>query len=81
MAFIHYPVEYKKPSKDIVRSIRIPKTLVDESKSVADRLGISWSDFVRQGINRNIYIAVEAEKRLQEEIARISIGEKNEQQR
>lgn len=74
MSHIRYPKQYKKPSKDIVRSIRISQTLVEQSAAVADQLGISWSDFVRQGICRNIHVAVEAERRLQQEIARISMG-------
>ena len=68
------PQLYKKPVKEIVKSIRMPITLVNTSMKATEDLGISWSDFVRQAINRNIYMSQEAERNLQELIRKAATG-------
>ena len=69
-----YPTTYKTPDKDVVKSVRIPLSLVERSIVAANNLGISWSDFVRQGINRNIALSEEAELQLRALIQRTARG-------
>ena len=57
-----YPKRY---AKDLTRltTIRISESLRDKAEQCADSQGISFSDFVRQSLTRNIYVAqgIEAE--------------------
>jgi hypothetical protein len=57
-----YPKRY---AKDLTRltTIRISESLRDKAEKCADSQGISFSDFVRQSLTRNIHVAqgIEAE--------------------
>lgn len=56
---------HKQYSKDLTHltTIRLSPDLRNEAEKYADYYGISFSDFVRQSINRNINVAsgIEAE--------------------
>lgn len=54
----------KRYKKDLTRltSIRLSEDLREQAEQSADYLGISFSDFVRQSLVRNIHIAVGIEQ-------------------
>jgi hypothetical protein len=53
---MRYPRHYEKNLTHLT-TIRMSPSLRQESERCADFLGISFSDFVRQSLNRNIRVS------------------------
>lgn len=59
---MRYPVKYKK-NLDRLTTVRLSEDLRTRAEQCANYMGISFSDFVRQSLTRNIHVAqgIEAE--------------------
>lgn len=68
-----YPRKYSK-DKGHLTSIRIPNSMRLQAEQAAEKLGISFSDFVRQSINRNLYVSTAIEEELIKQLANQTIG-------
>lgn len=70
-----YPRRYKA---DLVRttSIRIDQALRDEAEAAASAMGLTFGQFVRQSLKRNIAVCQEVEKELIRQVALKTMGQK-----
>ena len=68
----------KRYSKDLTQltTIRLSPDLRNEAEKYADYFGISFSDFVRQSINRNIRVAVGIEAEVNKQSLDRAIGKR-----
>lgn len=66
----------KRYSKDLTHTttIRLSPDLREEAERYADYIGISFSDFVRQSINRNIRVASGIEAEVNKRTLEIALG-------
>jgi antitoxin component of RelBE/YafQ-DinJ toxin-antitoxin module len=68
-----YPRRYPK---DLTRltTFRLSDDLRSQAEKCADYLGISFSDFVRQSLNRNIHVSMGIETEVNRQITARAIG-------
>lgn len=71
-----YPRKYSK-DKGHLTTIRISNDMREQAEAAAERLGICFSDFVRQSINRNIRISMAIEEELVKKTSDLVTGKTN----
>jgi len=66
----------KRYSKDLTHTttIRLSPDLREEAERYADYIGVSFSDFVRQSINRNIRVSSGIEAEVNKRTLEIALG-------
>jgi hypothetical protein len=66
----------KRYAKDLTHltTIRLSPTLRDQAERCADYLGISFSDFLRQSLMRNIHVSSKIEEEVNRQTAARAMG-------
>ena len=59
---------------NVMFPVRMSSQLKHEGQDVAHTLGMSFSQFIRQAIQRNINIAIEVEREVSDRLIRRSMG-------
>lgn len=65
----HYTKQLTK-----ITSVRLPPNLLADGTECADNLGISFSDFIRQSINRNINVSMGIEDEVNRQATNRALG-------
>lgn len=68
-----YPKTYSKDLTHLT-TVRLSTSLRNEGERCADYLGISFSDFVRQSLNRNIRVSMSNEEEVNKQTASRAMG-------
>lgn len=64
----------RKPHFDIITSIRLDDETRERAEEAAHTMGMTFSQFARQSIIRNIQVAMDIEKQLNERNSRMARG-------
>ena len=70
-----YPKQYNKDLNHLT-TFRLSTQLRSDAEECAEYLGISFSDFIRQSLNRNIHVSMGIEKEVNRQITARAIGRK-----
>ena len=66
----------QKPIKqfDVMFPVRMSSKLKVDGEAAAHAMGMNFSQFIRQSIQRNIHLAVEVEQEVSQRLARGAVG-------
>ncbi len=70
---VSYPKRYSKDLTHLT-TFRMSERLRDEAERCAEHQGISFSDFLRQSLTRNIHVSVKIEEELNRQNAARAMG-------